>query len=211
MVVVYHGTSSKFAKDIIENGLGNVDENGKYAEIRNVLSKYINSEILTDNFFKKYNTFIDLKSVSTMWFREIQAKKGNGPFCVFYDKFNKYYAAPEYAKATTNKGAGEFESGVVEFLNSIQSKLEALNKKTDGFNKQKELLEILNKNVKTQYIKPDGTFDFYTNGNYEQDFPILIKFDVDEDNLALKYPDESRTKTVIKPDNIICHRFVQKI
>ena len=59
MATLYHGTSSRFISNIIKNGLGVLDTAGKYAEIRNILSKYIKPDILTDEFFDKYAGFID--------------------------------------------------------------------------------------------------------------------------------------------------------
>lgn len=86
MAVLYHGTSSLFAQDIIKNGLGIVQSDNKYDEIRYILSKYINPQILTDEFFDKYAQYISSGSYSSINIRESQREAGNGPFGVFLFK-----------------------------------------------------------------------------------------------------------------------------
>ena len=205
MATLYHGTSSRFISNIIKNGLGVLDTAGKYAEIRNVLSKYIKPDILTDEFFDKYAGFIDSGSFSSIYIRQKQAQQGNGPFGVLEADslyWPKYYAAPEYAKATTSWGAREFEHGIVRFLNTIQQRLEDF-AKTDGASQQyKDFLTLLKDNAKPEYIKPDGKLNFYTDGNYAIDFPILIKFDVPDSEIIIDDNSDTRTRHHITPEQI---------
>lgn len=211
MAILYHGTSSRFIRNIIENGLGVLESNGKYAELRSILSKYINPNVLTDEFFDKYSGFIDSGSFSSINIRKIQSKEGVGPFGVFYNNFwgaAKYHAAPEYAKATTSWGAGEFEYGVVKFLNTVQQKLDDLSKTDNYSHDYKDFLNILKNNAKAKYINHGGNLSFYTDGNYETDFPILIKIEVSDSEIAIGKADDARTRNVVKPEQIVGVAFL---
>ena len=210
MVILYHGTSSCFVRDIIKNGLGVSKIGGKYAEIRTILSKYINPNILTDEFFDKYSRFI--RCFTRMDLRETQSKEGVGPFGVIEDKSSpngaRYRAAPGYAKTTTKSGAGEFEREIISFLNSIQQRLDGLEKTDNDSTEYKDFLNLLKNYAKPEYIKPDGNLNFYTSGNYETDFPILIKIEVPDSEIALYRTDDARTKKTIKPEQIVGIAFL---
>ena len=205
MAILYHGTSSCFINDIVSNGLGVVKNTGKYAEIKDILSKYINSDILTDEFFDKYFQFIESGSFSKVDIRQLQAQDGLGPFGVFYNSFwgdTPYYAAPEYAKATTCWGAGEFEFGIINFLNTIEQRIDNLENQDKNSQDYKDFLNLLKNNAKSKYVNPDGTLNFYTEGNYKNDFPILLKINVPDNEIAKWDADDARTKTTIKPEQI---------
>ena len=206
MATLYHGTSSRFISNIIKNGLGVLDTVGKYAEIRNILSKYIKPDILTDEFFDKYAGFIDSGTVSTIGLRNIQSIEGKGPFAVIEDNSifgdTKYSVAPEYAKATTDWGAGEFEYGIVRFLNTIQQRLNYLESNDNNSPDYRKFLKLLKDNAKLKYISSDGNLNFYTDGNYETDFPILIKIEVADNEIANRYTIDARTKNVVTPEQI---------
>lgn len=210
MAILYHGTSSRFIRDIIKNGLG-VENTGKYAEIRNILSRYINPNILTDEFFDKYAEFIGSGTFSSINLRKSQLEEGTGPFGVFENDrpgSARYHAAPEYAKATTSWGAGEFEYGIVKFLNTIQQKSDGLERTDNGSTEYKNFLNLLKNHAKPEYITPDGNLNFYTDGNYETDFPILIKIDVPDSEIAGNYADDARTKKAIKPEQVVGIAFL---
>lgn len=199
MTILYHGTSSRFAEEIIKNGLGVVYDDGEFSEVRSIFSKYINPKILTDDFFRKYSRFMVFGSVSSLGLRKMQALDGSGPFAVFFEDLDeaKYWDAPVYAKRTTEYGAGEFEFGVVRFLNSIE---ESLENSTDS--EKTEFLTLLKNNAKPEYVKPDGSLRFYTGGDYETDTPILLKINVPDDVVGRRMSDDARIKTVVKPENI---------
>lgn len=205
MVVLYHGTSSLFAKDIIENGLGIVHNGSEYFELKHILSKYIDSKILTDSFFQKYSKYIESDSYSTFAIRQGQKSYGYGVFAVAYNdrSIEHYHAAPEYAKTTTKFGGGEFEAGIVRFLNDIPKKLEKIKKGDNVANLEyKDFLELLINNALPKYKDASGNLYFHTEGNYEIDFPILIRFEVPEDKISGKFLDDLRVKYVIKPESI---------
>ena len=205
MAVLYHGTSSLFAQDIIKNGLGIVQSDNKYDEIRYILSKYINPQILTDEFFDKYAQYISSGSYSSINIRESQREAGNGPFGVFYSNYSEtpYHAAASYAKSTTSFGAGEFEYGIIKFLNTISEKLENT-KSNPNFTppEYQKFLELLINNTRPQYITPEGKLNFYTDGNYEKDFPILLRIEIPDDQVYRKWDDDARIKETVKPENI---------
>lgn len=207
MVVLYHGTSSHFAKDIIANGLGTSKSDNQYAEIRYILSKYLTPSLLTDEFFDSYSKYIDSGTYSSINIRQNQGYEGNGPFGALYSSYNdaRYHSAASYAKSTTSWGAGEFEHGIVKFLNSVPKKLADIENNPDSScpPEYKEFLELIINNAQAQYITPDKKLKFHTSGNEEKDFPILIQFEVPDEAIALnRYDDDIRTKEIVRPENI---------
>lgn len=205
MAVLYHGTSSCFAEEIMENGLGIAKGDEKYGELRHIFSKYIEPEILTDEFFDKYSQYISSGSYSSINIRESQRKTGNGPFGVFYSDYSEipYFSAAEYAKSTTSWGAGEFECGIVKFLNTVYEKLEkAKNDPSFLPSEHQKFLELLVNNARPQYVTPEGKLNFYTAGNDEKDFPILIRFEIPDDQITRKMEDDARTADAVRPENI---------
>ena len=53
-------------------------------------------------------------------------------------------------------------------------------------------------NAKAKYINHGGNLSFYTDGNYETDFPILIKIEVSDSEIARGKADDARTRNVVK-------------
>lgn len=210
MTTLYHGTSSRFVRDILEKGLGALSGEGKYAEIRTIMSKYVEPSVLTDEFFDKYSQFIASKSFSKVDIRESQAKDGNGPFGVFYDVCNEthYRAAPSYAKSTTSWGGGEFEYGVVEFLNTVSSQLDNASERKHNSPEYKEFLELIKNNAKPEFVDNDGKLKFSTAGNYQDDFPIMLKMEVPAEEVVRKIADDARIRGVVKPEWIKGIAFV---
>lgn len=156
MVVLYHGTSSHFAKDIIANGLGTSKSDNQYAEIRYILSKYLTPSLLTDEFFDSYSKYIDSGTYSSINIRQNQGYEGNGPFGALYSSYNdaRYHSAASYAKSTTSWGAGEFEHGIVKFLNSVPKKLADIKNNPDSScpPEYKEFLELIINNAQAHNL-----------------------------------------------------------
>lgn len=202
MVVLYHGTSSRFIEDILKNGLGHVENTGKWSEVRQILSKYIiNPEILTDEFFEKYWKFISFGS----GFREEQAKDGDGPFGVVYNEIgpDKYFSAPVYAKFATNHGVGEFEESIIHYLNTIDhGGIWYIGASSEDLHLSYECTAILKENIKPKYIDSDGNLYVYKDDSYKTDLPILLRFEVPDEDIVIKEDRELRVKNAVKPEQI---------
>lgn len=202
MVVLYHGTSSRFIEDILKNGLGRVENTGKWSEVRQILSKYlINPEILTDEFFEKYWKFISFGS----GFREEQAKDGDGPFGVVYNEIgpDKYFSAPAYAKFATNRGVGQFEESIIHYLNTIDhGGIWYIGALLEDLDRSYEVQKILKENINPKYIDSDGKLYVYKDDDYKQDLPILLRFEVPDEDIVIKEDRELRVKNAVKPEQI---------
>lgn len=202
MVVLYHGTSSRFIEDILQNGLGHVENTGKWSEVRQILSKYlINPEILTDEFFEKYWKFISFGAD----FREDQAKDGDGPFGVVYNEngSDKYFSAPAYAKSAAKRGVGEFEDSIIRYLNTIDhGGIWYIGASSEDLYRSYEVEKILKENIKPKYIGSDGELYVYKDDNGTNDLPILIRFEVPDSDIVIKEDRELRVKNAVKPEQI---------
>ena len=199
MVVLYHGTSSKFVEDIMKNGLCAVRNTGKYSEIRQIFSKYMNPDVLTDEFFDKA-----LKFVFTGRYREYQAKDGDGPFGVVYNEngSDRYFEAPAYAKFTTTRGGGEFEETIIQYLNSVDQGPAWYVSDFGDRERIKEIKQVIRKNINPKYVNSDGTLYVYKDGSAINDFPVLIRFEVPDSDIIIKEKKELRVKHVVRPDQI---------
>ena len=78
---LYRGISSSEIEDILKNGIQAYET--KYDEARAVLSKYVNSEILTDEFLEENKDYIGWLS-----YRFSQFTGGAGVFCLLQEKFS---------------------------------------------------------------------------------------------------------------------------
>ncbi|MBE6445956.1 MAG: hypothetical protein E7021_00910 [Alphaproteobacteria bacterium] len=136
---LYRGVSSIGIEDILENGIHPYKT--KYDEARAILSKYINPEILTDEFLEQNQDNIG-HSFGNLGFRFRQFQKDGGVFCTImeqysdeeyrshdldpesqreFDKQTRLSAingAMEYAYRTA-KSFPEYEWYIVDDLNSL--------------------------------------------------------------------------------------------
>ncbi len=203
----YHGTSSAFAENIIKDGFKFADVSNPFSEFREAFSLYINPEILTNDFFEKYSSFIDLGTVSSFRLRtsQLTEAKAAGPFVCALNiaEIMPYGPAPEYAHSVTNNCAGELELGVIKYLNQIDQNLNRM----DISSEELELLRLLKNNAKESFIDDDGKLNFTNPKSEEINFPILFKIKASHEDIA-GYGIDMRIKNEVKPEDIVGIAFV---
>lgn len=214
---LYHGTSSVFAEDILKNGFKAADLTDKYAEIRSVFAKYIKPEILTDDFFADYGSVFSFKTVSSINLRlsQTQEHEAIGPFGCRLELFlgdNRYGPAPEYAHAITRNGAGELETGVVGYLNTLEERLAGLEEKRLQHQiisaKEYEAVKLLIENARPEFRNNDGQLEFKIREKDDRGIPVLFKIKVDSADEITGTTIDSRVKRKVGPEDIVGVAFL---
>lgn len=200
---VYHGTSSAFVKSILQRGFISASLDDQYYEVRRIMQKYVNPEILTDEFFKKHAHMMDGFSFSSNRVRTMQLAQMQavGPFVAFANEMGdqRYYTTPGYAEDTTQKGAGEYENGVLRFLENV---VERTGKGREGIGlsaEEREFYSLIKRNIRPEYLV-DGKYNFRR--DVSNDFPVLIKIKLDSDDEVEGSTCDARVKHEVKPDKI---------
>ena len=210
-IILYHGTSTKDIEKVLERGYPAVRGDSKYDEVIPIMSKYIRPEILTPDFFERYENAMKhvFYSAGNPVYRIRQFEGGSrGIFAVWFEymlegKYRRnlsydyaFNGAGEYARAAAEFQAGEFEDYFWKDLNVIQSI-------TFNTKEAKELVSIIAKNIQPKYQTENG-YQVYLEKSEQPLFPIVVKIKTKLDNFA------DRVIGDILPEEIVGISFAEK-
>ena len=227
-ITLYRGVSSAGIEDILKNGVHPYKT--KYDEARAVLSKYINPEILTDEFLEENQDNIGY-AYGSLGFRFRQFQNDGGVFCTrdqfseedwkkkgianseLKREFSGVYNAVKYAKQST-QDFPEYESFMVYDLNSLsnenliesQEKIETdyMEGRLSGeeFEKQQKRIECRRKIFEN--IKPA-----YKDKNgqvhivpEEGNYPVVLRINGNNREFSYSNRGEVRLAGDLKPEDI---------
>ncbi len=166
--IIYHGTSDVFLPKILKEGFQISKSENKYDEVRREFSKYVSSEVLTDDFFDKHLDRLPSGNTNvTPGLRVSQLKRGQGIF---------YADTPEkpqlYANWTAQNGGGEFERCVRGTLTNIPEQITSLKNEeqravqdtacpafvVEEIRARQEMYAVLHNNIKPEFLDEQGAF-----------------------------------------------------